>query len=71
MILESLMQLWRRKAGTQAVVPDITADTSVIPDYRPVFGTMAMPNGHRIVTMREDVFRAALAAAAVAGKSNP
>ncbi len=68
MTLGRLTKWFRGNAASKAGVPDVKATAAAIPDYRPVFGTLAMPNGRRIVTMREDVFRAALAAAA--GKSN-
>jgi AcrR family transcriptional regulator len=36
-------------------------------DRSKVFGTLTMPNGQRIKTMREDAFRAALAASGQRG----
>jgi cold shock CspA family protein len=46
---------------------DIFARTPALRDGAKVFGTLTMPNGQRIKTMREDAFRAALAASGQRG----
>jgi hypothetical protein len=57
----SVRSLWAAVAS--GVLPKIETGVRAMPKARsvPVFGTLTMPNGQTIRTMREDAFQAALA----------